>query len=445
MSVNVKLSEFLYKSSSSTILGLFRIISGLALAGFFLTRFSRTDYIDGTFVKAQILFKYPGLDFIEMGPPWLMYLLCHSLVFAAILLALGFLYRFASLYLLAVYSYLFFLDYTIGNNHFYLFILLFLFFSITNCHHSYSVDKKLWKLPSGVMNWNLNLFRFQFMIVYFMGGIAKLNSDWLEMKTAKAMTAVRIEGLSEGMTDMVAGLLTYGGLAFDLAVPFLLLFRKGRIWAFPLILIFNITNLFMHQIDIFPVIMIASYLLFIPTEKVEKFIAKWKKTAVSKSLEPTTPSSFRKKLIAGFLVVFVLFQLCFPFRHFLYKGNVLWTGDGYPFSWHMMTSFSGGVVKFRVRDKFTNEVFWISPEDHLNPRQHKFLFRYPELSVQFAHLLKKQALRDGLKEPEVNVILKVGLNGRPPQYMIDPDLDLTRVNVNVYKSNPWVLPLKTDE
>ena len=110
----------------------------------------------------------------------------------------------------------------------------------------------------------------------------------------------------------------------------------------------------------------------------------------------------------------------------------------------MMTSFTGGSVKYKVTDRISNEVYWIAPEDHLNPRQHKFLFRYPELSIQFAHLLKEQAIKDGIRHPEVNVILQVRLNGREPQYLISPKLDLTRVNVNAFKSNPWVSPLNED-
>jgi hypothetical protein len=154
--------------------------------------------------------------------------------------------------------------------------------------------------------------------------------------------------------------------------------------------------------------------------------------------------SYKKKLVGTFLSVFVLFQILFPLRHHIYDGNILWTGDGFPFSWHMMTSFTGGSVTYKVTDQISNEVYVVAPEDHLNPRQHKFLFKYPDLSIQFAHLLKEQAIKDGIRDPEVNVLLQVRLNGRAPQYLINPNLDLTRVNVHTFKSNPWVLPLDED-
>ena len=441
--MKVKLAQILYKPISGASLGLFRIITGFALTAFFFNRFSNTEYVDSTFVKTQILFKYPGLDFIEMGPPWLMYFLCFSLGFASLFLAIGFLYRFFSMYLLVTYSYLFFLDCTLGNNHFYLFILLFLFFSITNCHYSYSLDRKIWNLNGGVNAWNLNLFRFQFMVVYFMGGIAKLNGDWLSGKTTTAMTYARFEGISEFNAELFAFIFAYGGVIFDLTIPFLLLFKKGRYLAFPLIILFNITNLFMHKIDIFPLIMISSFVLFIPQLRVAHFMSKLKKLKTNVA-EVSPYGSYKKKLVGTFLSVFVLFQILFPLRHHIYDGNILWTGDGFPFSWHMMTSFTGGSVTYKVTDQISNEVYVVAPEDHLNPRQHKFLFKYPDLSIQFAHLLKEQAIKDGIRDPEVNVLLQVRLNGRAPQYLINPNLDLTRVNVHTFKSNPWVLPLDED-
>lgn len=444
--MGVKLDNILYKPISGSSLGLFRILSGLLLTGFFLVRFANKAYIDATFVNAQILFKYPGLEFIEMGPAWLIYSLCYSLSIASFLLAIGLFYRIVSIYLLLAYGYLFFLDMTLGNNHFYLFILLFFFFSITNCNRNYSLDAKIHNFKPEVLSWNLYLFRFQFFIAYFMGGVAKINADWLTLKTAKAMIAVRLWEMSEATSALFAAFFAYGGLIFDLTAPVMLLFEKSRKIAFPFIILFNVVNLFMHQIDIFPLIMIGSYILFIPPEKTESYlIKKSNKIDPRKTNSDRSTTTFKKRIIGIFLAFFISFQILFPLRHLFIPGNILWTGDGYSFSWHMMTSFSGGIVKFKVRDKITNKVFWISPEEHLNPRQHKFLFRYPHLSVQFAKLLEKIAIQDGLYDPEVTVILKVGLNGRDLQYMINPNLDLTRVNISIFGNNPWVLPLDDEK
>ncbi len=444
--MGVKLDNILYKPISGASLGIFRILCGLLLSGFFLVRFANKDYIDATFVKAQILFKYPGLEFIEIGPSWLIYLLCYSLSVAAILLTIGLFYRVVSIYLLIAYGYLFFLDMTLGNNHFYLFIILFLFFSVTNCHHYYSVDAKFRKTQTSIPSWHLNLFRFQFFMAYFMGGIAKINSDWLTLKTTRAMVDGRLWEMSDQLANFFAAFFAYGGLLFDLIIPFMLFFKQGRKWALPIIIFFNITNRFMHEIDIFPLLMLASFILFIPPANVEHFLSKKIKSINVKPISTQLAVTRLKKTVITFaLTLFISFQVLFPFRHLAIPGNILWTGDGYAFSWHMMTSFSGGMVKFKVRDKITNEVFWISPEDHLNPRQHKFLFRYPHLSVQFANLLEEIAIRDGLIDPEVTVILKVSLNGRGHQYMIDPGLDLTQVNINPFGADPWVLPLEENE
>lgn len=52
-----------------------------------------------------------------------------------------------------------------------------------DAQHSFSIDARRKKLPNKVPFWNYFLLKFQFVILYFMAGLKKTNSEWLSAYT----------------------------------------------------------------------------------------------------------------------------------------------------------------------------------------------------------------------------------------------------------------------
>ncbi len=76
-----------------------------------------------------------------------------------------------------------------------------------------------------------------------------------------------------------------------------------------------------------------------------------------------------------------------PVRHWLYRGDVLWTEQGFRYSWNVMLMEKDGYVEFYVRDKTTGERYIEYPEKHLTPLQEKMMSTQPDMILQYAHFL----------------------------------------------------------
>jgi hypothetical protein len=103
-------------------------------------------------------------------------------------------------------------------------------------------------------------------------------------------------------------------------------------------------------------------------------------------------------------------------------------------AWHMKLRDKQGTATFRVGEG--SSVVTVDPADHLNDHQLHRLPGHPERLVHFARHLS--TLHDGAP---VRVDTSVSLNGRRPQAIVDPDVDLTTVPLVSWGRRSWVLPL----
>ena len=88
----------------------------------------------------------------------------------------------------------------------------------------------------------------------------------------------------------------------------------------------------------------------------------------------------------------------------------------------------------------TAETWEISPAMHLSPRQFRKMQTRPYMVVQYAHYLAHTFTVDGQPPPLVWVDLQVALNGRSPQPLIDPTVNLAEITPSLQPA-PWILPL----
>jgi hypothetical protein len=80
-------------------------------------------------------------------------------------------------------------------------------------------------------------------------------------------------------------------------------------------------------------------------------------------------------------------------------------------------------------------VFVVEPAEHLTPDQATDLVGDPQRLAQFAHHLS--SLHGGA---EVRAITAVSFNGRRPEPIVDPDVDLAAVPTAWIGHQDWILP-----
>ncbi len=121
-----------------------------------------------------------------------------------------------------------------------------------------------------------------------------------------------------------------------------------------------------------------------------------------------------------------------PLRHLAAPGDVLWSGDGYLFSWRVMLTEKAGSVQFRVTDPATGALTVEPMPAPLTPRQAMVAATDPAMIRQAATWIA--AAHGGGVQVRADAFLS--FNGRPHARLVDPDVDLAAPSL----PDGWVLP-----
>lgn len=300
------LSRQLYSFTNSLPLAIYRIAFGL-LSCFSLLRFIAKGWVEDCYLQPKFHFTYHYFEWIQpLNSTTAMYALVIFSAIAALFIAIGFLYRIATVVFFLSFTYLELIEQSWYLNHYYFVSIIAFLLCFIPAHNNYSIDAILIKgvRKTKIANWGPFILKIQISIVYFLAGIAKLKSDWLldamPLKLwLKAKTELPIIG-SLFQYEITPYLFSYGGLIYDLSIPFLLWNKKTRPYAFATIVIFHVLTAALFNIGMFPWIMIAGSLIFISSEISE----------VTKNL-----SSKLKKGTVILMGVFFAFQIIIPLRH----------------------------------------------------------------------------------------------------------------------------------
>jgi vitamin K-dependent gamma-carboxylase len=210
------------------------------------------------------------------------------------------------------------------------------------------------------------------------------------------------------------------------------------------------------NIGIFPWLMLGALLIFFPPDVMRRFArACMTQGQISDATPPQASAKSRpiaeasscpslsasQKLVAGVLAAYLAVQLLLPLRHYLYPGNVSWTEEGHNFAWHMKLRTKEGEAVFTVTHPGTGQTWIINSKDYLKPHQVKMTTK-PDLIVQFSHYLAEEKRRAGYENVEVRARVMVSLNGRQPQLLVDPNVDLAKESVSLLPAS-WIVPLTT--
>lgn len=437
-------------------LALFRMVFGAAML-YQMVHYMGSGLIESGLLAPKMLFKYEGFGWVQPFDKGTMHLLLMLLVISSAEILLGFYARLAAAVFGFGFLYILLLEKSLFNNHLYLFCLVGMMLAFMPVDNVWSVTRLFSKNEQSdtrVPRWTILLLRAQFFIVYFYGGIAKLNPDWLlrqePMRSALRFFAEAHPAMGFVYNEPMVYFFTYGGLVFDLLIGFMLLWRPARTYALVLVAFFNISNHFLFDdIGVFPFVMLPATLLFFPPEEIAAFLDKhgWRLKAEGKrkrSEMPTHEPPGRWPLVRVLLGSYLVFQLLFPLRWIFLPGNVDWSSIGQRFSWRMKSTVREvDKMEFYLTND-AGERGMVKVDSYLNTLQLQMIAKDPRMVIDFAKFLHKDSRQRGMPVEHVKTVITVRYNGRGPQMLYLPEMDVAALDPRTDPREKWV-PVLTEE
>ncbi|WP_425389950.1 HTTM domain-containing protein [Ekhidna sp.] len=468
------IEKYINQTTKAAPLAVFRIFFGLMMF-ISIVRFWANGWIEKLYIEPSFFFSYYGFEWVKpLGNyTYLLFVVCGL---SALAVAIGFRYKLAITTFFLSFTYIELMDKTTYLNHYYFISILSFLMIFLPAEKYFSWDAKRKGEIDVVPKWSIDSIKLLLGIVYFYAGLAKLNSDWLfRAMPLKIWLPGRydIPVLGDFLhQEWVIYAFSWGGAIYDLSIPFLLLWKRTRVFAFIMVVIFHVLTRVLFPIGMFPYIMIVSALIFFDSRVHERIISGISKILIV--ISSATRNLFHKnestnkedrsfstrayrsgrlkmkkeenrrtpKWKLALLTIFFVIQLLLPWRYILYPGELFWTEEGFRFSWRVMLMEKAGYANFKVVDRTNDEVFYIDNSDFLTSFQEKQMSFQPDFILEYAHYLRDHFATQG-KEVEVYVESFVALNGRRSQPYIDPSVDLAKQQES-FKHKNWLLPFKDE-
>lgn len=440
-----RITDWLSKPVSIAPLVTFRLVFGAVMV-FSTLRFWYLGWIEEHFIDTQVTFKYFGFEWVQLLSPEAMYGLHALMLLGALGVWLGFFYRIAASVFFFTFTYAWLIDLTYYLNHYYFVSIAAFLLILVPANRRFSLDCK--RKPEirqlQTARWAVAVFKWQIAIVYIYAGLAKINYDWLI-----AALPLKIWVPANDQLPVVGPLFRWEytpwlfswiGMLYDTTIVFWLSWRPTRLLAYLSVIIFHGLTGMMFQIGVFPIVMISATWIFFSETFHEKLLTYLEKYwPVKLPVIKTTPPKRIRSLTFYLLLAHFAFQLLFPWRYVLYPGNMFWTEEGYRFGWRVMLMEKAGTATFYVKDGPDGREGMVFNEEFLSDHQEKQMAMQPDMILQYAHFLEDHFRSAGMTDPWVRAEVYVTLNARPSQLLIDPQLDLTKVQ-DGWQPKDWVLP-----
>jgi hypothetical protein len=447
------LKTYLSKNYSASPLIIFRIGFGLMML-YSIIRFWAKDWIYTLYLQPKFHFTYYGFEWVKpLGN--LTYLLFFICGLSALFVLIGFKYRVAIITFFLSFTYIELMDKTTYLNHYYFISILSFLLIFLPANSSFSIDsylkKKSYRL---VPKWSIDAIKLLVSIVYVYAGLTKINSDWLfKAMPLKIWLPSKYDLPFIGETLMQQNwfhyAMSWSGMIYDLTIPFLLLYKKTRWFAFGLVVFFHVFTGILFPIGMFPYVMIVSSLIFFEAgfhhkiilflKHILNYFFKLKQKIVVKEIY-----NFKhQKITIIVLSLFFIVQLILPFRYALYPNELFWTEEGYRFSWRVMLMEKMGYANFKITNSKTGNFFYVDNQDFLTPLQEKQMSFQPDFILEYAHFLGDHFKSKGHKNIQVFVESYVALNGRLSQPFINKNIDLYQQK-ETFNPKEWILPFNDE-
>ena len=349
--------NYFKRQTNAAPLAVFRVFFGFLMC-VSIIRFWSKGWIHSLYIEPKFHFSYYGFEWIQpLGSyTYVLFAVCGI---SALLVALGYKYRLAILVFFLSFTYIELMDKTTYLNHYYFVSIISFMMLFLPCNAQFSIDaifKK--KSYQNIPNWTIDSLKLMLGIVYFYAGLTKINSDWLFRAMPlklwlKSKYDLPYIGQTIMQQDWFHFLMSWGGMFYDLSIPFLLLYKKTRSFAFVLVIGFHVATRILFPIGMFPYIMIFSTLLFFDSNVHKRILKIFRRllnlfkvkrlnlnTNLSQVYHYPVHKTFRTVIIC-----FLFLQLIIPWRSLLYPGELFWNEQGYRFSWRVMLVEKAGFCK----------------------------------------------------------------------------------------------------
>lgn len=433
------------ESVDNASLILFRFVFGLTMA-VWAWDYLTLGRVTRLYVEPEFLFSWYGFDWVK---PWGgvgMYVHFWAMLLLALMIAVGFLYRFAAVGFAVLFTYFFLLDRTNYQNHYYLITIFSWVMVVLPLNRNVSVDCRLKPslITQVIPRWCLWAVQLHIAIPYFMGGVAKLTPDWMvgqpmgKMLSAQSGLPVIGPWLA---WDPMAILLSYFGILFDLLVVPGLIWRRTRLIAFLSAIAFHLMNSVLFDIHIFPWFMLFGSTIFFDPSWPRQILSNGKSQILPERPKRQAEWTTSRKSAVALAALYICFHAVWPLRHNLYSGETSWNERGHLFAWRMMLRGKDVGIGFALKDPLSQQVTDVDHQRYLSAEAASKFGRDPEMVLHLAHFLADSYHEKVGRRPEVYAFALTSLNGRKPQLMIDPNANLAEVPRGIYFNRDWVLPL----
>ncbi len=399
------------------------------------------DKIAYNYYEPSFLFPYSGFEWIRSWPGRGLHVHFLITLMSAAGMLFGVFYRLNSIIFAVGFTYIFLLDKATYQNHYYFICLMSLLFTLIPAHRVLSFDAIRLGTPQTVPRWSLWMLRFQIGLVYFFGGVAKINQDWLAGFPMRQVLEAKQDHFLIGTIcteEWFVLAFVWSGMLFDLLIVALLLYSRTRILGFGLCLVFHLLNASLFRIGVFPWLMILATTIFFLPDWPRKLLTSFFGQQKAISSYKLAGASRLRPLLYSFLALFVGLQVILPLRHLAVNENTSWTERNHHFSWHMKLRGKVSAVRFYTRNEATNQWALFSVKEHLKLHQLMRMSRDPFMIRDFALFIEDYYRKLGIAEVEVRVFILSSLNGRKPQLLINPSVDLTKAKL----PSDWIMPLE---
>jgi len=438
-----KFKNWLSEPINGYVIGLFRFFYGFFMA-YEVGNYIFTGMVQSFFVSPKLNFPYEGLEWIKPLPAPLLNGILYTMLACAFLIAFGVFMKWAARLFAVSYLYMFLLDKSLYNNHIYLFILLAVLLSLTNADQFLSLRKR--KLPGIVVpRWQQFILAAQVMCVYFFASLIKMRADWWVLKQPARMISESIPADSflapMYKSELGINLMVYLGFSLDFFAPLLLWYKPFRRWAVIPIALFHYSNsIIFGDIGIFPFVMICALILYFEWEEIPVLRRWFVQSSPSKT---ALAQPVIGKLTLGFLIAYFTFQLLFPLRGLFLPNDLDYTTIGNRFAWRVKAD-SRVVSEFKLvlKDPVSGKEGDINFPTMINNVQIQAMRYDPRMIKTFAQRIHTEAVKNGIPNAEMYAKIKFSYNGRPPQYFVDPTVDMIKVGYSPFEKLTWVLPIQ---
>lgn len=414
-------------------------------------RFMMRGWVSAFYIKPRFHFTFYGFDWVKPFSEKGMYALFALMIVCTLLIAIGLLYRLATVLFFLSFTYVELIDKTTYLNHYYLVSIMALLLIMVPANSYFAVDALLKPRlkATQVPGWCVNIFKLQLVLVYFFAGISKISYDWLI-----AAMPLRIWLPASSHLWLIGGLLTqlwiayvfsWFGMLFDLLIGFVLLHNRYRKWAYLLVLVFHLSTGWFFKIGMFPYIMIAVTMVFFSAKTHLRIIAGIRALLRIRDNQTETAVTYHQsaaltKLTGTVLIIHFLLQLILPFRYLFYPGKLYWTEEGYRFSWRVMLMEKGGTAFFHVKDPATGKSTEVINAQYLTEFQENMMATQPDMILQYAHFLAGEYQKKGVANPVVTAESYVTLNGSGSRLYIDTTINLAKEQETFFGHKKWIRP-----